>query len=143
MKIASERMRDPVVRRHYAELAARLYASVGRKQITVDFLKMMVDHMEDPRLKEELLYKYRIAVNERDLEVIDFAIERYLASQKSCPSSMDLLVKEGYLLEIPQDPFGQGYYINKDNCKAATYAAYETMKKVFIFKEEEMHERGD
>jgi hypothetical protein len=110
-------------------------------QLTADFLKLMIGQVEDPRLKNELNYKYHVAINERDLELIDLAIQKFKKSKGVCPSSIEELVEKRYLASYPKDPFGKGYYIKEPQCQAATYAVYESIKKVYIIKEEESGER--
>ena len=107
-------------------LAARLYAQDGELDTAIDFIQARIRQEQHPELREPLERRLRDLVIQRDLGVIDAAIQRYAAEQGAAPERMSQLVEKGYLRPDPVDPSGQPYEIR--NGRAYTPTEYEQLR---------------
>ena len=93
-------------------LAARLAYYAGKSNTALLFLKQMLVETDDPVLKSRL--STRLLALERAV-VIEKALEEYKQKNNgTLPNSLDALVSLGYLVVLPQDPYGGKWGILKN-----------------------------
>lgn len=92
-------------------LAARLGYYGGKSKTALLFLKEMLAETDNILLKRNL--ETRLTALERAVE-IEEALQRFRSEQGKVSVSLDELLAAGYLQEIPVDPYGGQWVINKN-----------------------------
>ncbi|OQW37639.1 MAG: hypothetical protein A4E19_13270 [Nitrospira sp. SG-bin1] len=93
-------------------LASRLYAQGKSPEVAIEFLEAMLLQTTEPLIREQLQRRIRRVGLERDLQMIEGAVQRYEQAQRKKPSSLDELVASGLLRTIPEEPYGGRYLFN-------------------------------
>lgn len=94
---------------YLAPFASRLYMTAREPQKAIEFLAKSYEQTTDPHMKEFLELRLKHAVVERDLQLLETAIESYRRQFGTSPATLESLVKAGVLREVPVDPFGDRY----------------------------------
>ena len=95
-------------------LAARLYVEGGNPLLALQYLEIMIQQAKDPQLR--LIYedKYKEVLIARDLLTMDQALTRYRQTRGRNPQTLVDLVKEGYVVAVPEEPFGGEYRMDSE-----------------------------
>ena len=110
-KYLGEASRRPGAPPYLIALAARLNLYGDKTKTGIVFLKDTLHHITDPKTRHYL--KKRLIT----LEIIDSLEEelrKYQRDKHMRPQSLDQMVKEGYLPEIPKDPYGGKFVLLKN-----------------------------
>jgi hypothetical protein len=67
---------------------------------------------EDPQIKESLEARMKELMIERDIRLLEAAVERYREIQGERPRKLSDLVEREILTAIPQEPFGGEYRLD-------------------------------
>jgi len=113
IKRAAEIRRSPFL----SSLAARLMYASGRTEVAIQLLKSMIKNTKEEG-RRKLLVK-RLKALESVL-VIERAVEQYRLKFHKNPHDINELVDEGLLKEIPKDPYGGIFYLDKDGMVKST-----------------------
>lgn len=89
-----------------ANLAARLIQRQGQTITAIAFLKSMLERAEDEELKENLAKRLKVHLGILKLEQ---ARDAYLLREGQLPTTLDILVKNGYIPEIPETDLVEGF----------------------------------
>ncbi len=92
-------------------LAARLYSGEGRTKTAIVFLKSFAENERDGRIKKS--YETRIDAL-RKILVLEQAVSRYRDKTHRTPRNLQVLVQSDLLANIPEDPYGGVFYLDKD-----------------------------
>lgn len=92
-------------------LGARLAYYGGKSQTALLFLKEMLAGTDDPLLKKRL--QLRLTALERAV-MIENALEKFKQQEKRKPNQLSELVTMGYLIVLPEDPYGGKWGILKN-----------------------------
>ena len=92
-------------------LASRLYKQAGRIETALAFLITFWKTEPDVRIKKN--YEIRIEALKKML-AIENAVERYRQRHGTVPKTLNSLVESGLLREVPIDPYGGEFYLDKD-----------------------------
>jgi tetratricopeptide (TPR) repeat protein len=92
-------------------LAARLYAQGGAPETALAFVEARLAEEGDPRARTRLLARRRDLVIERDLAVIQRALDAWRERGRRAPRDVAGLVRAGLLVTEPRDPEGGAYQI--------------------------------
>lgn len=98
-------------------LAARLYYQAQNTEIALSFLKDFYESEKNEVIRN--LYAVRINALEKIL-MVEKAVTEYRRKTKQLPSSLDILVHSGLLKQIPRDPYGGQFYLDKDGSVKTT-----------------------
>lgn len=93
-------------------LAARLYVEGGSPRLALSYLESMIHQTEDQALREIYSERYKEVLIVRDLQVLEHALERYRNSVGTIPHKLTDLVTMGFLLALPDEPFGGEYQLD-------------------------------
>ena len=91
-------------------IAANLFASAKSPQQAVDILATAYRNTSDENAKKLLELRLKIMLAERDMVMLEQAINRYRAVQGRFPARLEDLVTAGLLHQLPQEP-GGGHYV--------------------------------
>jgi hypothetical protein len=92
-------------------LASRLYSKAGRTRAAITFLLNFWENEKDPGIKHG--YEVRITALRRVLN-LEEALDRYRKQYGGSPKRLERLIEAGIIREIPKDPYGGVFYIDKD-----------------------------
>lgn len=90
-------------------LATRMAAEAGNPDTALAFLEVRLLETQDPQMREFLAYRIKEVIIERDLHILEDAVETYRTRYQSLPARLIDLVGTEALPILPQEPFG-GYY---------------------------------
>lgn len=95
-------------------LAASLYAESKRADLAIGFLKELKDTTKDEDAKKDIDARIKLAEVTRDAQILEDAIERFKKKHNKMPAALEDLVKKGIIDNIPIEPNGGYYYIDKE-----------------------------
>ena len=107
-------------------LVSRLYTHAGDPATAMQFITARLQNEETPEVRAQLLKRYGDIWINRDLGLIDAAIEAFRASRSREPKTIAELVDAGFLASVPRDPRGGSYAIADG--RAVTDLAYEVIR---------------
>ena len=93
-------------------LATRLSAEAGNPEVALNFLAEMERQTYDFQIKERLDTRMKELVVERDVQMLQTAVNRYTKMTNHPPRHLGQLVSAGILSALPQEPFGGEYRYN-------------------------------
>lgn len=87
--------------------------SLSRYDEAIDFLKREQIQTSDEQSGKAYLEKLKTLQNEKNILDITKAVEKYYQKSKTYPGDILVLVNEGLLQFIPEEPYGGQYYISR------------------------------
>jgi tetratricopeptide (TPR) repeat protein len=94
-------------------LATRMAAEAGSPDTALAFLEARLLETHDPEMREVLAYRMKEVIIERDLRLLESAVEGYRTQHQALPATLMDLVAEGTLPMLPQEPFGGDYRLDR------------------------------
>lgn len=91
------------------KLAARMTAEAGSPDVAIEFLQRLLLSTQDERLREGLTQRMRELLVERNLQILERAIDKYQQSEGVYPRSLQDLATKGLVTDVPGDPLGGRY----------------------------------
>lgn len=107
-------------------LVSRLYAHAGDPETAVVFLRERLKQERQKQVREQLEQRLQDALINRDLALLQAAIDRYAAERGTLPTGPSALVSGGYLKEAMLDPTGKPYRI--EDGRAVSDTPFEVLK---------------
>jgi len=101
----------------FTNLAARYFHEAGQTGFGLLFLETMERGAKDEKVRK--LYTLRKEALSGVVE-IERALEEYRAKYGKAPSEIRELLVDGFLQEMPSDPYGGSFYIDKDGSVKST-----------------------
>jgi tetratricopeptide (TPR) repeat protein len=111
-------------------LATRMYAEAGNPDVALQFLETIWKENPDLALREKLETRAREVGIERDLRILERAVQQYYKKRRAFPVTLGDLVSTGYLERIPDEPFG-GAYLLEPNAGRVRSSTHPNRLKVF------------
>src|SRR5262249_44621601 len=111
-------------------LASRMYAEANSPEIALQFLEALWQQTQDERMREGIEKRAKEIIIERDIRLLESAVQRYHVKQGHFPTSLHDLVGKGYLPNLPQEPFGGSYKVDHKTGKV-TSSSHPDRLKVF------------
>jgi tetratricopeptide (TPR) repeat protein len=108
----------------YSALATRLYAQAGDFDTSLSLAMMLRDGAEDAQTREYYARRVSEILQERMLQRLDEAIERYKAREGHLPDTLTALVPAGDLDKLPTDPLGGEFFIGEDGRSYSSAAKF-------------------
>ena len=94
-------------------LATRMAAEAGNPDTALAFLEArLTDTHDDPEMQEALAYRMKEVIIERDLRLLESAVEAYRTQHRVLPATLTDLVVAEALPVLPQEPFGGDYRLD-------------------------------
>jgi tetratricopeptide (TPR) repeat protein len=113
---------------YLAGLAARLYASARAPDVGIEFLEKAYSQISDPNVKKALEQRLKELAVERDLQLLEKAIQLFQVSEGRVPERLQDLVFKGYIGRLPIEPFGGSYLYDPKTQKVRSSEMKERMK---------------
>jgi tetratricopeptide (TPR) repeat protein len=93
-------------------LASRMYAEANNPETALQFLEALWRQTQDSGMREVLDKRAKEIIIERDIRLLESAIQQYRTEQSHLPRTLQDLVPNGHLSRIPQEPFGGVYELD-------------------------------
>ncbi|HWI68434.1 MAG TPA: hypothetical protein VNS88_08650 [Nitrospiraceae bacterium] len=90
-------------------LATRMAAEAGSPDTALAFLEARLRETQDPEMREFLASRMKEVIIERDLRIIEDAVETYRAQHRVPPATLADLMTSRLLPMLPREPF-EGVY---------------------------------
>jgi hypothetical protein len=113
IKVAAERSQNPLL----INLAARYLYESGQSEIGIYFLDSMLKTTLNPKIKA--MYELRINALKAVIE-INKAVKQFVDKTGNLPATLKQVQSEGFLKEIPQDPYGGEFYLDRNGAVRST-----------------------
>lgn len=94
---------------------AQFYAAGRNYDLAIRFLADILDSTTDPDTRGQLEDQMRYLIVEKDIEYLEKAVAGFIIRFGRKPENLAELVEKGIIKEIPKDPFGGGFIMNKDS----------------------------
>ena len=93
-------------------LATRMAAEAGSPDTALAFLEARLTDTHDPEMREVLANRKKEVIIERDLLMLESAVEAYRTRHQTLPATLTDLVVASALSSLPQEPFGGDYRLD-------------------------------
>jgi tetratricopeptide (TPR) repeat protein len=93
-------------------LATRMAAEAGSPDTALAFLEARLLETQDTYTRESLANRMKEVIIERDLRILESAVEAYRTQHRALPVTFTDLVTAGALPILPQEPFGGDYRLD-------------------------------
>ena len=93
-------------------LATRMAAEAGSPDTALAFLEARLRETQDPEMREVLANRMKEVIIERDLRLLERAVEAYQVRHQTPPARLRDLVTAGALQNLPEEPFGGDYRLD-------------------------------
>jgi len=100
--------------RYLPLLAARMFSEGRKPETALQFLTEMMRQENDPARLEVLKRRIHEVVAERDMQLLESAVEAYHKKTGRLPRELSDLVREGMIARLPEEPHGGRYLLSPD-----------------------------
>jgi hypothetical protein len=114
-------------------LASRLYAHAEEPELALVFLEQMYQLSKDDQVRAQLRARMQEVTVERDLKMLDQAVQHFHEQHHRFPVALSELVTAGLLTELPSEPFGGRYYLDPTE-KTVKSSKYTTRLHIYGLK---------
>jgi tetratricopeptide (TPR) repeat protein len=116
-------------------LATRMAAEAGSPDTALVFLEARLRQTQDPEMREILAYRMKEVIIERDLRILERAVEAYRTQHRVSPKTLTDLVAAGALPNLPQEPFGGDYRLDPKTGSVSSSTHPERLRTFFKRKQ--------
>jgi len=95
-------------------LAARMLSEGRKPETALRFLTEMMRQETDPARLEVLKRRVHEVVAERDMQLLESAVQAYHKKTGRLPRELSDLVREGMIARLPEEPHGGRYLLSPD-----------------------------
>jgi len=95
-------------------LASRVSVTAKRPEFALEFLQRMYEQVQDERMRESYLRRMNEIRTDIILQKLQEVLDAYVADTGRRPQRLRMLVSEGYLKRVPDDPSGGEFFIDVD-----------------------------
>jgi tetratricopeptide (TPR) repeat protein len=112
-------------------LATRMAAEAGSPDTALAFLEARLRETQDPDMREVLVNRMKEVIIERDLRILESAVEAYRTQHRALPATITDLVVAGALPILPQEPFGGDYRLDSKTSSVSSSTHPERLRTFF------------
>ena len=112
-------------------LATRMAAEAGNPDTALAFLEARLRETQDPEMREVLANRMKEVIIERDLRILESAVEDYRTQHQAPPATLTDLVAAGALPNLPQEPFGGDYRLEPKTGSVSSSTHPERLRTFF------------
>jgi hypothetical protein len=117
-------------------LATRMAAEAGSPGTALAFLEARLLETHDPEMREFLANRMKEVIIERDVLILESAVEAYRMQQRALPATLTDLVVAGALPILPQEPFGGDYRLDRRTGSVSSSTHPERLRTFFKRKKQ-------
>ena len=112
-------------------LATRMAAEAGNPETALAFLEARLLDTEDPQTRESLANRVKEVIIERDVRILEHAVEIYWTQHHSFPVRLTDLVLAGTIPMLPEEPFGGDYLLDRKTGSVSSSTHPERLRTFF------------
>jgi tetratricopeptide (TPR) repeat protein len=112
-------------------LAIRMAAEAGSPDTALAFLEARLADTQDPEMREALAYRMKEVIIERDIRILESAVEAYRMQHRVLPATLTDLVVAGILSMLPQEPFEGEYRLDTKSGSVSSSTHPERLRTFF------------
>ena len=116
-------------------LATRMAAEAGNPDTALAFLEARLTDTHDPEMREVLANRMKEVIIERDLRLLERAVDAYRTQYRVLPVTLTDLVVAGALPSLPQEPFGGDYRLDPKTGAVSSSTHPERLRTFFKHKQ--------
>ena len=116
-------------------LATRMAAEAGSPETAVAFLEARLRETQDAEMREALAKRMKEVIIERDLRILESAVEAYRTQHGTLPATLTDLVAAGALPMLPQEPFGGDYRLDRTTSSVSSSTHPKRLRTFFKRKQ--------
>ena len=116
-------------------LATRMAAEAGSPDTALAFLEARLRETQDLEMREVLANRMKVVIIERDLRILESAVEAYRMQHRALPARLADLVAPGALSNLPQEPFGGDYRLDPKTGSVSSSTHPERLRTFFKRKQ--------
>ena len=116
-------------------LATRMAAEAGSPNTALAFLEARLRETQEPHTRESLVNRMKEVIIERDLRILESAVEAYRTQHRGSPKTLTDLVAAGALPNLPQEPFGGDYRLDLKTGSVSSSTHPERLRTFFKRKQ--------
>lgn len=116
-------------------LATRLAAEAGIPETALSFLEARLHDTTDPEMREFFAKRMKEVMIERDIQMLERAVEDYRTTYGKRPSSLAALIEGRIVRSLPTEPFGGEYRLDWNNGTVASSTHPERLRTFFKRKQ--------
>ena len=116
-------------------LATRMAAEAGSPDTALAFLEARLLETQDLEMREVLAYRMKEVIIERDLRILESAVEAYRTQHRTPPARLADLVAAGALSSLPQEPFGGDYRLDPKTGSVSSSTHRERLRTFYKRKQ--------
>jgi hypothetical protein len=111
-----------------ARLASRLYVQGKNPDVALEFLDAMLQQTTDEAVRDQLQRRMKRIRLERDLQVLEQAVQNYTQINGKHPNTLSDLVMSGVLTSMPNEPYGGTYLLDPTTSRVLSSTHDERMR---------------
>jgi len=116
-------------------LATRMASEAGNPDTALAFLEARLLETQDPETRESLANRMKEVTIERDIFILESAVEAYRTQHRTLPATLTDLVRAGALPNLPQEPFGGDYRLDPKTGSVSSSTHPERLRTFFKRKQ--------
>ncbi len=116
-------------------LATRLSVEAGNPETALVFLEARLRETQDPQIRDSFVNRMKEVMIERDLQMLERAVELYRITHRALPESLSALVADRILTGLPQEPFGGQYRLDPETGSLSSSTHPERLRTFFKRKQ--------
>ena len=120
-------------------LATRMAAEAGSPDTALAFLEARLLETQDPQTRESLANRMKEVIIERDVRVLESAVEAYRTQHQALPATLTDLVVTGIIPILPQEPFEGDYRLDLKNGLVSSSTHPERLRTFFKRKKQPVY----
>ena len=111
-------------------------AEAGNPDTALAFLEARLLETQDPQTRESLANRMKEVIIERDIRLLESAVEAYRTQRRTLPATFTDLVVAGALPSLPQEPFGGDYRLDRKTGSVSSSTHPERLRTFFKRKKQ-------
>jgi tetratricopeptide (TPR) repeat protein len=112
-------------------LATRMAAEAGSPDTALAFLEARLRETSDQEMRESFVNRMKEVIIERDIRILEQAVEAYRTQHRTFPATLTALVAAGTLPMLPQEPFGGDYRVDPKTGSVSSSTHPERLRTFF------------
>ena len=116
-------------------LATRMAAEAGSPDTALAFLEARWQETHDQATREALESRMKEVIIERDLQVLERAVDVYHATYEAFPMTLAALVNGRIVTALPQEPFGGEYLLDSKTGRVSSSSHPNRLRTFTKFKQ--------
>lgn len=120
-------------------LATRMAAEAGNPNTALAFLDARLREAHEPEMRETLVKRMKEVIIERDIQILERAVEMYRTTHQSLPTTLRALVEGRIVQGLPIEPFGGEYRIDVRTGSVSSSTHPERLRTFFKRKTPPMY----